>query len=444
MLGCARSSMKIYKENDSSISHHPARGQYYPMRSKRKFDWWLSGICLARTFNGLVFMTYAANLPVLQKEWGMSAAAAGSIAGGFQFGYAISLVIFSFLADRICPKKLYLGSMTACAVFALLFAGWARDYVSGLVLYMLTALSMGGNYTTGLIILAHRYPVEKRGRAMGFFIASTSLGYALSLALSGVALPVGGYRLAFWLTCSGPAVGAILAWMTLCRTIVGKPQRTTGQRFSSEVLRNRPVMTLIGGYTGHSWELLGMWAWTPAFLAVALIAVGYEGIQAAGIGAYLAAGFHLIGLVASFSMGWLSDRLGRAPLMMGLAGVSTLCSFSFGWTMGLPVFIVFLVGMVYSFSGLGDSPILSATLTESVDASYMGAAFGLRSVLGFGAGAISPVVLGTVLDITNPGVGINGVYTNWGWAFSILGVGGVGAWVAAVYYSRMQKKASPV
>jgi MFS family permease len=409
------------------------------LQFRTQFDWWLAGICLARTFNGLVFMTYAATLPVVQQEWAMSAAAAGSIAGGFQLGYAVSLVIFSFLADRLCPKRLYLISMTACAVCALLFAGWARDYVSGLVLYMFTALAMGGTYTTGLIILAHRYPVEKRGRAMGFFIASTSLGYALSLILSGAAIPAGGYKLAFWLTCSGPAVGAILAWITLYRTVVGKPLRARGQRFIREVIRNRPVMTLIGGYTGHSWEILGMWAWTPTFLAAALAISGYEGAQAVGKGAHLTAGFHLMGLTASFTMGWLSDRLGRAPLMVGLAGVSTLCSFSFGWTIGFPFSLVILVGMVYAFCGLGDSPILSATLTESVNISYMGAAFGLRSVLGFGAGAISPVVLGAVLDLTNPAIAENGLFRNWGWAFSILGIGGLVAWLAAIYYALTRK-----
>ncbi len=410
------------------------------MTNKSKFDWWLTGICLARTFNGLVFMTYAATLPVMQREWNMSAAAAGSIVGGFQFGYAISLVIFSFLSDKFSPKKLYLGSMTACAIFALVFAGWARDYVSGLVLYTLTALSMGGNYTTGLIIMAQRYPIVGRGRAMGFFIASTSLGYALSLLLSGVAIPLGGYKLAFWFTCSGPVVGALLAWITLQKTIVEKPARAKEQRFTREVIRNRPVMMLIGGYTGHSWEILGMWAWTPAFLAAVLAMGGYGGIQAVGFGAYLTAGFHLMGLVASFSMGWLSDRMGRASLMMVLAGVSTLCSFSFGWTVGMPVSIVIMVGIIYSFTALGDSPILSATLTETVNSAYMGAAFGLRSMLGFGAGAISPIILGAVLDQTNPHVSQNGVYTNWGWAFSVLGVGGLGAWLAAIYYGRMKKK----
>ena len=407
------------------------------MQNHTRFDWWLTGICLARTFNGLVFMTYAATLPVLRLEWKMSAAAAGSIAGAFQFGYAISLVVFSFLADRMCPKKLYLGSMTACAVFSLVFAAGARGYASGLVLYTATALAMGGNYTTGLIILAQRYPVARRGRAMGFFIASTSLGYALSLLLSGIALPAGGYRLAFWLTCSGPAAGALAGWITLYRTRVAIPPRSVGQRFSREVIGNRRVMALVGGYTGHSWELLGMWTWTPTFLAAVLTLGGYGTIAAMGLGANLTAAFHLMGLTASFTMGWLSDRWGRAPLLAGLAGVSTLCSFSFGWTIGLPISMVILVGMVYAFSALGDSPILSTSLTESVNPAYMGAAFGLRSVLGFGAGAISPVVLGWALDVTNPDVGAAGVFTRWGWAFSVLGIGGLGALLAAVAYGRM-------
>ena len=59
---------------------------------------------------------------------------------------------------------------------------------------------------------------------------------------------------------------------------------------------------------------------------------------------------------------------------------------------------------------LGGAPILSATVAELVSVSYMGAAFGPRSILGFGAGAISPVVLGVVLDVTNPGVAGNGAY----------------------------------
>jgi MFS family permease len=398
----------------------------------QRFDWWLAGICLSRSFNAFVFMTYAAALPVLQDAWKMSAAAAGSIPGGFQIGYALSLVFCSALADRFGPKHLFLGSMSAGAVFSMGFALFARDYLSGLTLYVLVALSLGGNYTTGLMILAGRYPTTRRGMAIGSFIASTSLGYALSLLVSGWALPAGGYKLAFLLTCMGPLVGAILAWITVLPTSVPKSERRVERRFSKEVIGNRPAMLLIAGYVGHAWELLGMWAWMPAFLA-ACIAMGVKNgtLEAAGLGSYLTAFFHVMGLFASFVMGSLSDRLGRARVILVLAGVSAACSFVFGWSIAWPFYLTVCIGVVYGFSAIGDSPVLSTALTETVEPSILGSTFGLRSLLGFGAGAVSPLVFGVVLDLTNPTATASAAYSEWGWAFATLGVGGLAAtWTA--------------
>ncbi|MFH2133444.1 MAG: MFS transporter [bacterium] len=401
-----------------------------------RFDWWLAGICLARTFNGTVFVTYAASLPVLQSAWMMSGSSAGTIAGGFSMGYAISLAVVSNLADRIGTKLLFLMSMTTSAVFAMLFAVFARDYWSGLVLYTLLALSMGGNYTTALMIISERYPSHRRGRAMGFFIASTSLGYTLSLILSGTALPIGGYRLAFYLTCAGPVIGAILAWIILSRTQVRIPNQRKGKKLSQEIFGKPSVMALIFGYTGHSWELLGMWAWTPAFLSACLILGGGEVTASAGIGAYVTAAFHVTGLVASFTMGSLSDKIGRSRVMVVLSGLSMIISFTFGWTISWPYILVFMLGLIYSFACLGDSPILSAALTETVDSAYMGTAFGLRSLLGFGAGAASSIMFGFVLDLSNPAAGHSVVYETWGWAFGILGLGGLLAVLSAYLYGR--------
>lgn len=52
----------------------------------------------------------------------------------------------------------------------------------------------------------------------------------------------------------------------------------------------------------------------------------------------------------------------------------------------------------------------------------MGAAWALRSLLGFGAGAVSPWLFGVVLDL---GQGTDGIRasTAWGWAWTALGVG---------------------
>jgi MFS family permease len=406
-----------------------------------KSDLWLLGICSSRVFTYLVFVTYAAALPVLQRRWEMSAAAAGSISSGFQIGYAVSLVIFSELADRIGSKRVFLLSNSVTAVASLFFAVLARGYISGLVLYTLIGAVMGGTYTPALMMLADRYPSKERGKAIGLFIASTSLSYALSLGISGLVLPSGEYRYAFLLTCLGPSMGSLIAWMALASTPNKIFPRQHGQRFSTEVLRNKQAILYVAGYAFHSWELLGMWAWTPAFLFACLTTSGAEGFRAAGGGSYIVGLFHLMGMSASLSMGILSDRLGRALVILLLAGISAACSFLMGWLVGLPIIIIIVVGMVYAFSALGDSPILSAGLTESVEASYLGAAFALRSFLGFSAGAISPLAFGAVLDWANRTNLETGVYESWGWAYSLLGFGGLGAVWAA--YSLYRKQSAP-
>ncbi len=391
-------------------------------------DPWLVMLCVSRTFNMFIFMTYAATLPVLRPAWGMSATAAGSVSTGFQLGYAVSLLVCSWLADRIGARRVFLWSGWLAAATAVAFALHARSYLSALILYTLVALSQGGTYTTAIMLMADRYPRERRGAAVGWLLASSSLGYALSLLVSGIALRQGGYRFAFVATAAGPVIAVVLAWTALRTTPNVVHARAEGPGFGGEVLRNRLAMRLMLGYTFHSWELLGMWAWTPAFVAACLAVSGLASMRAVEIGSYLTAAFHLTGLVASSTMGRLSDRTGRRSVLLAMALTSTLCSFVFGWLIGWPIALVFAVGAVYGFTALGDSPVLSTAFTEAVRSAYLGSGLALRSLLGFGAGAIAPLVFGRVLDLGNlPGA----TPTTWGWAFVTLGLGGAAAtWCA--------------
>src|SRR3990167_437009 len=171
-------------------------------------DGWLAALCLSRTLMTSIFMTYAAGLPVLRGEGAMSATAAGSAATGFQLGYAVSLLFFSSLADRIGARPVFLGSSALSAGAALAFAVGARSYASALVLWTLVALSQGGTYTTAIMLLADRYPSARRGRAVGWLIASSSLGYALSLVGRGLVLPRAASPLAFLGAGAAPLLGA--------------------------------------------------------------------------------------------------------------------------------------------------------------------------------------------------------------------------------------------
>lgn len=140
-----------------------------------------------------------------------------------------------------------------------------------------------------------------------------------------------------------------------------------------------------------------------SFLAACFVAAGSKATQAAGLGSYVSSLFHITGMLASLTAGVAADRFGRTPVIFAMATLSTACSFVFGWLIGGPVWAVVLVGLIYGFAALGDSPIYSTAISEVVAPAYRGAALALRSLAGYGAGAAAPSVFGWVLDLSAAG-----------------------------------------
>ncbi len=402
---------------------------------------WLAGICAARLGSSVPYLAYSGVLPLLQAEWGMSGTAAGSIASAFQLGYAASLVVLSALADRLGARRIFLWSAGATAVTMALIPLLARGYASGLTLFTLLALVNGGTYTPGLMLVAERFPPQRRGNAIGWFLAAASLGYAVALSATGLLVRAAGWRGTLGLLTLGP----VLATLASIWTLRGAQEGTVasgigGLSLAQGFFKNRAALLIMGGYTFHAWEVLGMWSWTPAYLAAALALRGRELVSATGVGAGLTALFHLMGLVATSTGGWLSDRWGRTAVILTMLSVSALCSFTFGWLTAAPLAVLLVVGIVYAFSAIGDSPVFSTGFTEVVDARILGSALAVRSLAGFGAGALASLTFGVVLDLTNP-LGSAPRYPVWGWAFSVLGVGALlgvvsTAWLRALPESR--------
>ncbi len=102
--------------------------------------------------------------------------------------------------------------------------------------------------------------------------------------------------------------------------------------------------------------------------------------------------------------------------------LSLACSFAFGWLFSLPLWLLVLVAAFYNLAAIADSSVYSTAITELVPPQYLGAAFSLRSVLGFGAGIISPWVFGLVIDWAR-GEPLRSESLAWGLAWTSLGVG---------------------
>ena len=71
--------------------------------------------------------------------------------------------------------------------------------------------------------------------------------------------------------------------------------------------------------------------------------------------------------------------------------------------MALPIAVLVALACLYNFAGIADSSTHSTVLAESVPPHYLGVAYAVRSVIGFGMGVISPVAFGWALDVAGGG-----------------------------------------
>ncbi|QCG96387.1 MULTISPECIES: MFS transporter [unclassified Azospirillum] len=389
---------------------------------------WLVLLCASRFATSLSFMVYAGALGPAMQAWGMSAGEAGSIQTAFNVGYALSLVGSSWFADSLGAKRVFLWASWATALTGLAFAFFARSAESGLLLFALVGLTQGGTYAPSIMLVAQGVPAARRGAAVGWLLAAGSLGYFGSIALAAGLSERFGYEAAFIACGLGPLLAALLGTPGLrgrANLVAGGGARRLRGAF--RFLADRRSLLLTVGYTTHCWELLGMWAWLPAFLTASLAGSGGAGVR----GLWIAAAIHISGFLSSLLMGRASDRLGRRLVLVAMGVLGAACSFTIGWMDGMPLALVLAVAALYGFSALGDSPVLSTAMTESVEPGSLGAALAVRSILGFGAGGAAPLAVGLVLDHaggTAEAMGGSG----WGWGFALLGVGGGLATVCAL------------
>jgi MFS family permease len=297
---------------------------------------------------------------------------------------------------------------------------------------------MGGTYMPGLKLVADRFPSAQRGRAVGYFTSAFVFGAAASTLLSGLVGSMVGWRSAIVTTAAGTLVGALFC-AALLQDDRGVAAGDASKRLRLEVLRSKPALLLMLAYAAHMWEQYGMRAWMAAFLTVSFLGAGYSKTHAAGYAASLTAIIVAAGGFSTCLAGMLSDRVGRTRTASIIMLTSAAFSLTFGWLLGLPPFVLVIIGVGYSFFVVAETPVLSAGLTELVPTTSVGAAMGFQTLIGFLAATASPTVFGWVLDATNPGQA--GTPQVWGWAYVVLGLGALTGPVSLAIVRRFPESA---
>jgi MFS family permease len=394
---------------------------------------WASGfaaLCLGQFLTHQTSLTFSVLIPILTAEWRLSASQSGLILGGFQLGTLAAYVAVGFLLDRMRSKPIMVASAVLVGAGDLLFALGARTFLSGLVLRLLVGIVFGGLYLPALKQIAETIPQNRRGTATGIYIATVVLAYAVPLYYVGLLAPRIGWRLSM----AGVGMLELLGALVLAWGVPTAPPpaavRTLGpSRYVGDVLGNHPARRVILAYTGHNWELFGMWGWLTPFMVGVLLARGRTHGDALAWGGMLAAAaIGLGGAAGALAGGRLSDRLGRARTATLMLSVSLGCSIVFGWLFGAPLALLIGVALLYGIVSLADSPSYSAALMEVVPPQSLGGAFSLQMLTGWTATVLAPIAVGLVLDLSR-GAGLSPT-AQWGAAFGLLAVGSLAGIVA--------------
>jgi len=375
-------------------------------------------LCTAGTVCLTGFAAFPALLPLLRDEWGLRNAEAGLISSMFFGGYVLAVPVLTSLTDRVDARRIYIAGSFVAASGAVGFGLWAHGLYSAVLMQALLGVGTAGTFMPGLKLLSDRVNHPNQSRWVAFYTSSMTIGTTLSLLLVSRVTAVAGWRRAFVAAAIGPALAGLLV-------AVGIPARKPDPRPDDAphwldfrpVFRNPKVVGYIFSYSAHCWELFGMRAWFVAFLVFSahLQPAAHPLPWAA---ATVVAAINLLGPAASILGNEAAVRWGRRSTILGIMIGSALVASLAGFSAPLPWAVVLAIMLVYFLMILGDSAALHAGLVAAADPSQRGAALAMHSLFGFGAGAISPLVFGVVLDLA----GGNGRVMAWGLAFASFAV----------------------
>src|SRR3954464_6395458 len=178
----------------------------------------------------LGFSTYAALLPELRDEWGLSNAQAGVVGGMFFAGYVTTVSLWTALTDRVDGRRIYIAGALLTAAASSAFGLLVQGFASAVLFQVLLGVGIAATYMPGLRLLSDRISGPYQSRYIAFYTSFFGIGTALSLAMAGFIAPAFGWRAAFLASALGPMMAGA---MVLALSRVSVPR---GGRFSLHAL----------------------------------------------------------------------------------------------------------------------------------------------------------------------------------------------------------------
>lgn len=349
----------------------------------------------------------SAIIPQLRAQWDLSDSAAAWLTIAVQIGFVCGALVSSLLnlSDVVSPRHVILGGSigAACANGLLDVANGAAVAIP---LRFATGFFLAGVYPPAFKLMSTWFR-KGRGMALGIVGGALVVGNSMPHLINGI----GGLdpSAVVYATSVLTIAGGLVAEFAVKEGPFPFPKAVFDPRQAGRVFANRGVRLASFGYFGHMWELFALYAWFLVFFSDQLAARGGPVDSAV---AYATFAVIAVGGLGCWVGGILGDRWGRTNTTTLMMTVSACCSVLIGLLFGSSTWLVLVVGLVWGFTAVGDSPQFSAMVTELADQAYVGTALTLQLAVGFSI-SVATIWLMPFLE---------GSF-GWRWAFAFLAPG---------------------
>lgn len=354
--------------------------------------------CLFEVLSLLALSSYPSLIPVLQAEWRLSNAQAGTINGLFFAGKLTTVTIVSTLSDRFNARGMYLAFLALGGLAALAFSFFATGFWSAAGLRFLEGAAVGGTYIPGLKILTDNVPERYRSRATSFYTACYFLAAGLSFFLALNLLPEFGWRRTIAICGAGPMLAFLIATFVLPR--IPRSTEPPARLFDMRaVTGNKRAVGFSLLYAIHNIEFTAFASWLVPFLAFAQSQAAPIGAAPHSDLAMIAAMATIVALPASIAGNELAHKMSRqiwiTVVTLTSAATAVMLGLSAQWTFGL----VLAMAFAYSTTIAADSSAITGGVIQVAETGRKGGTLALYSFIGFIGAALGPILFGVALDL---------------------------------------------
>jgi MFS family permease len=322
----------------------------------------------------------AAVLPDMAREGAIPPDRQALLSSGVQAGFVVGALIVSIsgIADRLDPRRVFAASALLAALANALILVLPLGGDAAIGARFLTGALLAGVYPVGMKIVVG-WGTKDRGLLVALLVGALTLGSAAPH----LAAYFGGadWRAAVTATSLAAAAGSLL--------VLGVglgPHYARATKFEPRAVAlawtDRRIRSAYLGYLGHMWELYAMWAWVGAAAAVSYAATidEAEAQSLSKLTAFLAIG---LGAFACIPAGWFADRVGKAEVTIVALAASGLAALLTAATFGGPVWITFVLVVIWGIAVIPDSAQFSALVADAAPPDLAGSLLTFQTALGF-------------------------------------------------------------